>query len=271
MQHFLVTDHYYFGWGVFTFFWAPVILVDRRLQRLQEERICDAAVRNRHEEAAQPSDFETGVSAWLAIAVLGAAIWLSHGLTVPQLSARAEAVQLPAVAGWRLLGGWSDAFRPAFLGASAEGSASYGRDGRQIDVYLAHFAAQSQGHEVVYFANRPEGEGGETLSKATVGVEGREAPFTELEVADRDDGRRLVWFEYRVTGQPVAGEIEAKLRQASGALLGRRDAQALVLSADCASDCARARLDLGEFAREAVEPIYATVGDGLRATSGGGL
>jgi EpsI family protein len=207
------------------------------------------------------------LTAVLAIFVLGAGIWISHGLETPSFS-RLATLDLPVVARWRELGEWDDARRPVYIGAAAEGSGRYGRDGFEVAVYLAHYAAQAQGHEVVYYANRPQGEAAAIVSQTTVGVPSRDEQFAELEVTDGDAGRRLVWLQLRVAGRSVVGELRAKLWQAAGASLGRRDADALVLSADCGEDCSRARAGLTEFARDAVDALYAVVGPSHR-TSGG--
>jgi EpsI family protein len=267
MQNYLVAkNHYYFGWALFVVCWLPVMILDRRLQRSAAAGA--ASSRATAQAGSAPSGasadptatrraaFVPHVGAALAVVVLGAGIWISFALEAPPVVARPATADLPVVAGWRELGEWSDERRPVFVGATTETSGRYVRDGLEVAVFIARYAAQGQDHEVVYYANRPEGEGAEIVSRATVDGPGRDAPFAELEVADRGGGRRLVRLGLRVAGRPAVGQIQAKLLQAAGVLRGRRDAEALVLSASCAEDCGRARAALDEFARGAADLLY---------------
>jgi EpsI family protein len=282
MQHFLVAkDHYYFGWALFLVCWVPVVVLDRRLQRSAAASATSSRPTTQVGRAVsgvsvdptstRRATFAPHASAALAVVVLGAGIWISRALEAPPVIGGPATTVLPAIAGWQGLGEWSGARRPVFVGATTESSGQYLRDGLEVAVFLARYASQAQGQEVVYYANRPEGEGAEIVSRATVDVAGRDTPFAELEVADRGGGRRLVWLELRVAGRPVTGEIQAKLTQAMGVLLGRRDAEALVLSASCAEDCGRARAALDLFARHAGDLLSASVEPGAGESTDGGL
>jgi hypothetical protein len=68
----------------------------------------------------------------------------------------------------------------------------------------------------------------------------------------------------RVAGEPVAGNSQAKWLQLWGALRGRYDAQAVVLTALCQEDCVTARAWLTRYAGSAAELLYERA-----ATSGG--
>ncbi len=282
MQHYLVAkNHYYFGWALFLVCWVPVIMLDRRLQRSARPSATSSRPTTQTGRAVsgvkvdptstRRATFALRAIATVAVIVLGAGIWISRALEAPLVVGRPATTGVPVVAGWRELGEWSDAHRPVFVGATTEISGRYVRDGLEVAAFIARYAAQGQGHEVVYYANRPEGEGAEIVSRAKVDVPGRDAPFAELEVADRGGARSLVWFQLRVAGRPVIGEIQAKLLQATGVLRGRRDAEALVLSASCAEDCSRARAALDEFARSAADLLYGSVAPRARETTNGGL
>ena len=86
--------------------------------------------------------------------------------------------------------------------------------------------------------------------------EGDIAMSEEVEVQDRNGERRMVWTAYRIAGQPSTGGLSAKVWQLYGLLRGRRDAQALVLTAPCAGDCEAARAALTTFARSAVDLYF---------------
>jgi hypothetical protein len=82
-------------------------------------------------------------------------------------------------------------------------------------------------------------------------------PFREFEVSDSGEQRRLVWLGLQVAGMRTANDLVAKVLQVVGAIRGRRDAQALVLSAGCEADCNEARAQLSRFAGSAAELMYA--------------
>jgi hypothetical protein len=66
----------------------------------------------------------------------------------------------------------------------------------------------------------------------------------------------LVWVGVRVAGQPADSALAAKALQIAGAIRGRRDAQAMVLTAVCRDDCSSARSALSRFAAAAANPLY---------------
>jgi hypothetical protein len=93
--------------------------------------------------------------------------------------------------------------------------------------------------------------------------------FTELEVSDAGiDDRRLVWFAMRVGGRVTASRVAAKFLEFLGLFGGQRDAQALVLTASCKSDCAEARSWLSRFAAAAAEEIFREAERSLSETQG---
>jgi hypothetical protein len=66
----------------------------------------------------------------------------------------------------------------------------------------------------------------------------------------------LVWSEFRVAGRVTTNVLFAKALQVYGVIRGRRDAQALVLSASCDRDCGQARDWLSRYAMAAAEQWY---------------
>jgi hypothetical protein len=111
----------------------------------------------------------------------------------------------------------------------------------------------------VFDHNQPTGQAGTVIARRTltaVTPAGVGLPFRELEVSDSRGQRRLVWLEYRVAGRLTADDLHAKALQVGGAIRGRRDAQALVLTANCDNGCEAARSWLSDFAIAASQALY---------------
>ncbi len=260
MQHSLFTEgHYFFGWVVFAVFMAPLMVVAYRM----EPRVTDAA-------ASRPSTSgRSGATIAGGIVVLVAAMLAVLRVDVPPAAdSSAELRQLPPVEGWRPAGEWADATRPVYVGPS-DVMAGRLQDGTgEAAVFIARYARQSQGRELIFYANRPLGASAASGPNVTreVTMPGSESPLRFVESQARGAGgadSRLVWSSMWVAGRPVESAIGGKWAQAIGALLGRQDAQVMILSADCSDNCDAARRRLSDLAG-ALYPIATACGDRAR-------
>ena len=197
--------------------------------------------------------------AYAACAVLAVGIWLNHLVDQgDDASPDTVALAAPEILGWQRVADWQDARRPQYLGATAQAASWYADGLVNVGAYLAHYGTQRPEHEVVFRHNRPQGESGTVVARRTALAtdSGIGMPFQELEVMDSTAERRLVWVGLRVAGEPAYSELVAKALQISGAIRGRRDAQAVVLTAACRDDCSGARSALSRFAAVAARPLY---------------
>jgi EpsI family protein len=157
--------------------------------------------------------------------------------------------------GWTYTGPWTGSDLPRYVGADRAGAARY-RDGKAaVEVYVARYAAQRQGAELVNFFNSPAGRDATVLARRAVGDGDAPVPAEELRVRQGFYGQRVVWYSYSVAGWHTASPLAAKVYQALGRLRRRTDASVLVLSATCDSDCRSARTALASFARRAAPMI----------------
>lgn len=255
MQHFLIArDHDFFGWSLFVVFIAPLFYLDRVLQRSHPQ--------SRAEHVATAVAGSPVVMSHAAItavcAALALGIWLNH-----RIDQRDEAwhgtvaLPMPEIDGWSRIAEWRDVRRPYFVGATAEAASWYTDGAVRIGAYVAHYAAQQQGREIVFAHNRAEGRSGDIVERRAIDVavrSGAELPFQEVEISDQR-GRRVVWIGMRVAGKWAADRLTAKALQLVGAVRGRWDAQAFVMTTDCEADCSNARAHLRRFALIAVEPL----------------
>jgi exosortase A len=283
MQHYLVTvDHYYFGWALFFVVLGPLFFFGRHLERVapryapppsrhgaehamrkpEAERASDLPARNTRRSGAANAMMVA------AAGVLAVGAWLSFRVAARPAAPAAEwKLVLPAVEGWRYEGEWDSIMWPRFVNADVEGGARYGRGTEHVSVYIAHYAVQGQGKEVVYYENFPAGSSGiagrAMVSEVLGGVTA--IPLAELEVAEADGERRLVWYGYQVAGRRTGDPLVAKFYQALGSMQGRWDAQTIVAAAPCSADCASARETLARFAAAGFEPLLAFVQNDTRS------
>jgi EpsI family protein len=251
MRHYLIIeDHYYFGWLLFSVCLVPMFLLDRWLIHRQEETTPARAQRG----VQVPASRRAVVVGALIVAVLG--IWANKRIAGAAENAPGVAASPPALRGWPQAGVWGQDTVPSFPGATSEMAVRFAAADERVDVYLADYRVQRQENEVIFYANRPQGLHSEVATSVDRRVSLASAsamiPIREIEVRDRDGGRRLVWFTMRVAGVLTASDFEAKVWQVIGAIRGRRDAQALVLSTACTVDCAAARSALDRFAAAAL-------------------
>jgi len=260
MQHYLIVeDHYVFGWVLFLIVFAPILWLAQRLEA------------NEVRASGIPRDAGLGMGIgnprrpFIVIAaavVLASGLWLGQRIQPasnrPALSAT---VELPDVEGWQRAESWADPRLPRFAGPAGEAAAWYRSDRGTVGAYVAQYPFQTQGRELIFYANRPQGNAAQIVRRARAGVTpdgARRLRFLELEVADAPDATRLLWLGMQVAGYQTTSPVLGKVYQALGVALGRTDAQAIVLSVPCAASCDQARALLEEFAVRAAERLYAS-------------
>ncbi|UEM20091.1 exosortase A [Skermanella mucosa] len=238
-------DHLVYGWIFFSFVMILLLAIgnsfaDRRLGDFPRDLSMPSAGVRRGWSWRLP----LALPAVLVVLAGPAYAWTVMGpQEVPPAPA---ALPAPAVAGWTAAPPTD--WRPAFPGADRTALAGFrSPEGRSAELFVAHYAYQRQGSEVVYYANRLEGDGWTRVESRTVeGVGGM--PPARLDRMVRGQRQRLVLSWYWVGGRFTASPYEAKLYQSVATLLGIRPAAALVaLSVERPEDAARF---LGAFALE---------------------
>jgi EpsI family protein len=257
MQNYLIVeDHSLFGWVVFVVFMAPLFYAHRVLS----SRSTDSA--SLQTARAEPDPSGPAGSRWAA--VYFACVALAFGVVLNYRIADGGQVSnvvlaAPEIQGWSATADWADARRPEFVGATAQLASWYEDGTERVGAYIAHYTRQAQGREIVFSQHRPQGQGA-VVGRQRITIQaasGSQLAFEQLEVADFGAKRRLVWVGLRVAGRVAGGETAAKFLQIAGAVRGRRDAQALVLTAECSEDCSHAEATLSRFAGIAAERLYA--------------
>jgi EpsI family protein len=180
----------------------------------------------------------------------------------PEAPRDSRAIALPASIGaWTRMGAWEDGSRPRFTDADEQGTGRYVLGSSHVTVFLGRYAVQRQGNEVVFYSNRPSGEGAEVMTRTTARLglaSGETVYLAELEVVDPDGVRRVVWYGYEIAGSRARDALRAKLYQVAGAFRRRWDAQVIVVSAPCEPDCGAAREALSPLMSAGYELVLAS-------------
>lgn len=249
MQHFLVTvDHYWFGWALFGIAMLPVFWLGVQLE---------------HGGGAPDAPGDPGGAARLrpgpaiaAVLALLPAPLIAMATSPPADGTGRHAISLPAVPGWEgepaISGDWS----PRFANPDLVLEGAYAGESGKVEMALVYYRVQSQGRELVFYANRiADPRRWRTLrSGAVAGTPERR--WFELE--DAEGRRRRVEAWYEVGGRMAASGLEAKLRQLTAMLRGRRDGALIAVSAPCEPDCAAAKHRLRTFVQGLRTPLTRT-------------
>lgn len=224
-------DHLVYGWFFFSI--VTLLLIGAafalREPKQQPATVSGSALARRSSGAFSP--VRTALTTTAALAVLAAGPALNR-LTDPEHSA-VVAAEFPA---WHVSGGWQSAsspasdWRPVFRGTDAEVLQTFSDGERTVDLFVAGYAFQRQGSEVINETNRFTDETRWRrvgVGTASARVEGQDVGVLAERIASTDR-KRLIWYWYWVDGRFTASKIEAKLLQARARLMFENPAAAVI-------------------------------------------
>lgn len=235
MQHWLIEDHYEFGWVTFAIMMVPVLLFGRYMEGVAPARVPEAPPPTLSFRPAPAHG--TTLAAAVAILLLPGIAWA----VVSRSGEPGAPPVLPETAGeWRLEGEPGLDWRPLQPGHSTELSGRYTDGAHEVDAWVVFYERQGPGHKLIGDRNafarpddgrlRPGGGPGEL----------------RLVTGRRDD--RLIWYRYELDGRITASGTRAKLYEMLGNFRGRPSAYAAIISARCRqADCEDARTTLRAF------------------------
>ncbi|CAI08535.1 exosortase A [Aromatoleum aromaticum] len=185
----------------------------------------------------QSADREQAVSGrrqWLAL-VPTALATAFFPMVLSQIQQPVEpfhvALDVPAAQdGWQPLDGVEHTYRPAFKGHRGEMFQAYRRtDGAVVGLYVAYYASQSKGQELVMHGNSLDGAEGSGWRRNRTG-EGRLSVGEVRWAGLRRGGERLeLWSWYWIDGRIVSNDYLAKALLAADLLTGQPDDSALIV------------------------------------------
>jgi EpsI family protein len=245
MQSFLVRiDHYYFGWALFgvllaVFFWGVPRWVPLRHEPAAETVAPAPAQRPGR---AQVVALGTTLAAMLLVPVL---VGRAHARQM-QANPASVAVAATAIPGWDGPLAPDPAWTPRFPQADARSRVAYRRDGRQVEVFVAAYAFQSQGKEVVGYGNSLLGND-RWRAMAVAPSRPLDTATAWLEATAADGTHWWMASQYEVGGRTFASGLMSKLYYPFAMIAGRTESRIVVAAARCGGDCDGASASVGEF------------------------
>ena len=173
-------------------------------------------------------------------------------------------VRLPAGIGpWQGPQATVDPWMPKFHGATLQQRVEYRREQHAVQVYVAYYAQQRPGVELVNSENTlydrlSERRLGEDIKTITLD-DGTPWGVHELRM-HTGHGERLIWSWYVVAGQSTANQILAKLFEARTRVFDVRSGSALIALATDDPEQQGAGARLQAFLNDLRQPLNASVG-----------
>lgn len=222
-------DHLIYGWIFFGF----VIALMFWLGTLFRDDAPDGATRARAQTAQGGANRATLLASALA-AVIVAGLWqpLAAALAGAGTWHQRQLPPIEGVAGWAPVPATGVEWQPRFAGYRASLRQTFERDGRRVALYVAYYAGQSEGHEMVSSANvlvptgdpiwRETRRGQAALTAGAEPIQARTA-----QVVGPHGGFDVAWW-YWIDGETTASDGVAKVLQAWSRLTLKPDASAAV-------------------------------------------
>jgi exosortase A len=167
-----------------------------------------------------------------------------------------QTVALPEIPGCDPAVDWLPTWRPQLADPDFSASGTYVCGGARVNVFVAGFADNVQGNELVHAGNRlwpAEWRGSIHMGKAAFRTDdGRERAVNEVELRGRGS-QSLIWYWYSVGGRSATAPTAVKMLQALQLISrGRSDGSVYVLETELDSP-ARSRERLEGAARRVAE------------------
>lgn len=235
MQHYLVSvSHYYYGWAVFAVAMIVFFLIVRRLpSSADKERETFASDRS-----ASPGKLIAGIGA----AIVALSVGPTWSAVTSNANLQLAPAGLPATVGeWQAMQG-ADVreWQPVYQGPDRQDQIQYRSDGSRLTAYMAAYATQRQGKELIGYGNSITGNLSEQVIETNT-LEANALAVNEVLLTAGDGGRSVLHYHYRIGAHSTPSARTAQLLYGWQSLLSPPVAQVVGVYAHCASDCAAER------------------------------
>lgn len=245
MDHYLIHNHYVFGWVVFAFGVAVFFWLSRRVS------VPASAVPFSDRTGSSPDGMAVFirpvVATTLAVLVVPAVMgitrlrepgsneWL---VAFPRASQSWQGPKALTTTPWR----------PIFPAAHGGAHAAYQDEkGHRVEAFAVVYRSQRQGAELIGYDNSIYGEGQAPTQNTRI-VQSPAGPFIEAPVAGVDRERSIIWFAYEVGGRRFTRPLPSQIWYGVSSLIAPQVSSLFALRANCAPDCDAARASLTRFA-----------------------
>lgn len=227
-------DHIIYGWLFFSIVTVILLAVGMTFR--------DKAIVDEVAESAAPSKAQPGLSGPLAGSVVAAGLlaviisgaaptYAGYLDSLPTVQLAEKIVPPPSINGWELQETYKGTWKPVFEGADRSTLVRYTKDGKNVDLFIAYYARQRQGAEIVSYKNliadgkiwhRAGGNG------RVIEVEGTSLEVERTRILTTQRGR-ITWSWYWIDNRFNADRYLSKVLQALAKLFGRSEVAAVVI------------------------------------------
>lgn len=229
----VMADHIIYGWIFFAFITLVLLFIARMFRDRKFDG--DDAVTTVAKPTMSPAAAPRSLVLAAVCALVVAAAAPAYAAYTESLWPRDAVIRLAtpkAGPGWTAVTDANSAWWPPFPGADANLFRRYRAGGRGVDLYIAYYAHQRQGAEIVQWRNRFSTRADWTRiaggrARAVIDGDALTVSRTRL-VSQQKQQRRVVFSWYWVDGTFTANPIVAKLLRARARLLGGPAAAAVI-------------------------------------------
>lgn len=249
-------DHFAIGWTVFAIAMGIFFFLGSRW-REAEPRIEPVVATPRR--APSPRAFAAAAAAALGLGLTP--VTYASWSRLPEDRTPVALTPPEPAGGWIRLRTPPSRWAPAFHGTDGELRTVYEREGGLVECYIGFYRSQTQGRELIHFANvvAPRGDAvWKVFAERDLALPSPGGRIDAHETMVRSPSLRyVVWHWYWLPDEFTGSRTRAKLLQARTRLLGRPDhAAVVILSAPYAGDLERGRARLLAFTRAMVPSIH---------------
>lgn len=241
MQHYLIkVDHYYFGWGVFAIAMALFFVIACRIPVAPLSRPTAAAPKL-HDPVS------IGGLATALFALMVGPAWSLASHRAVDVAAAASGSLLPKDPGeWQGPRVDSGEWQPHYAAADVIARGEYRRAQNRVTVFVAGYADQRQGKELIGYDNSVLGAAQVELTGSRHAMFGAQR-VKELELRDPQQHAWLLWYYYRIGSRRFSRDLGAQLYYGAASLAGPRPSLLIAARTQCIPDCAAARTILSDL------------------------
>lgn len=232
MEHMVVKDHLFVGWIIYSLTLFPLFWVGNKIAAPQ------TAVTQPGEENTEGDLVQSEPGSWYRIAGIAVLMLLVPAgtyLALQQQSQTGYDIQPPVVESaipvpqsQALL-----AWYPHYQGATSEHLSVYTQGSRQFNLYIANYASQSQGSELIYVDNTLfDGHKWRESKPVLTQADSHSAIAYNTVFLNRQRNKRIILYWYMVGGVKAVDSKAVKLQEVLNVFKARPGASVVAIAMD---------------------------------------
>jgi EpsI family protein len=251
MKHSLIDDHIWLGWVVFSVFYGFFILVVNHY--LNKKKVIKNEKNSRYLANKAGRSMSVKVATVLIIA---ASVGPALSVTLQTLNTGNDyeiQITLPENLGeWQVTNKRVYGWLPKWMNPDSTVLKRYQNTlGESIDIYIAYYANQSQGKEIINSENKAFDRDVWKVEETSIvkqEINNNEiVEYKEVVIRNSYGAERLLWQWYIVNDKKIVDDLEVKFHGLLAVLIGRTDAATMIVSKEIIQDYSEERENMKQF------------------------